>query len=130
MATDLGFTPGGLVSDVAAKLADRGFSERDLVVSASHTHSGPAGFSNFGADNFVAPTAGTPADFSVRADPQLYGFLVDRIALAIARADDDLGPARAGWGHATLEGVTDNRSVEAHLAGCEACASALEAIER
>src|SRR3954469_22850915 len=47
VATDLGFTPGGLVSEVAARLASRGFSERDLVISASHTHSGPAGYANF-----------------------------------------------------------------------------------
>ncbi len=116
VTTDLGFTPGGLVADVAAALEDRGFSDRDLVVSASHTHSGPAGFSNFGADNFVAPTTGTPTQFSVSTDPQLYGFLVDRVALSIARADDDLGPARAGWGRTRLLGVTDNRSIEAHLA--------------
>ncbi len=116
VTTDLGFTPGGLVADVADRLAERGFSERDLVVSASHTHSGPAGFANFGADNFVAPTMGTPTDFNVATDAQLYGFLVDRIALAIERADDDRGPARAGWGHARLLGITDNRSIEAHLA--------------
>ena len=116
VTTDLGFTPGGLVADVGDALADRGFSERTLVVSASHTHSAPAGFANFGADNFVAPTMGTPTDFSVEADPQLYGFLVRRIALAIERADENLGPARAGWGRTTLLGVTDNRSVEAHLA--------------
>ena len=36
---------------------------------------------------------------------------------AIARADDDLGPARAGWGDSeACSGVTANRSLEAHLA--------------
>src|SRR3954452_17600446 len=53
VATDLGFTPGGLVSEVAARLASRGFSERDLVISASHTHSGPAGVGDIEAGHFV-----------------------------------------------------------------------------
>jgi neutral ceramidase len=116
VTTDLGFTPGGLLQEVAKKVASRGFSEQNVIVSASHTHSAPAGYANFESDNFVAPTTGTPTSFRVAGDPHLYGFLVDRIAIAIARADADLGPARAGWGSASLPGVTDNRSLEAHLA--------------
>src|SRR5690242_19700375 len=76
VATDLGFTPGGLVSEVAARLASRGFSERNIVISASHTHSGPAGFATFQSDNFVAPTMGTPGQFDVAGDTRLYGFLI------------------------------------------------------
>src|SRR3954471_15208950 len=113
VATDLGFTPGGLVSEVAARLAARGFSERDIVVSASHTHSGPAGYATFQSDNFVAPTMGTPGQFDVAGDTRLYGFLIERVTLAIVRADMDLGPAKAAWGSGTLDGVTDNRSLEA-----------------
>src|SRR6476619_3894170 len=116
VATDLGFTPGGLLVEVAHRLASRGFDERNIIISASHTHSAPAGFANFQSDNFVAPTMGTPTQFKVAGDPQLYGFLVKRVALAIERADRRLGPARLGWGAATLAGVTDNRSLEAHLA--------------
>jgi len=116
VTTDLGFTPGGLLVDVAGRVAKRGFSERNVIISASHTHSAPAGFANYQSDNFVAPTMGTPTQFKVAGDPQLYGFLVKRVALAIERADKRLGPARLGWGSATLAGVTDNRSLEAHLA--------------
>src|SRR3954467_3042236 len=43
VATDLGFTPGGLLVEVARRLRSRGFDERNLLISASHTHSGPAG---------------------------------------------------------------------------------------
>src|SRR5690349_14752989 len=57
VATDLGFTPGGLTADVADQVSRRGFSERNLIISASHTHSAPAGYSNYQSDNFVAPTA-------------------------------------------------------------------------
>ena len=116
VATDLGFTPGGMTYEVGRKLAARGFSEQDIVISASHTHSGPAGWSPFGSDNFVPPTTGTPTQFKLDTDRRLYGFLIDRVALAIARADDDLNPARAAWGAGTLEGVTQNRSLEAFLA--------------
>ena len=116
VATDLGMTPGGLLVDVAARLARRGFDERNVLISASHTHSGPAGFANFTSDNFVAPTQGTPTSLNVAADARLYGFLVGRIARAVARADDDRGPARAAWGSSALLGVTANRSLEAHLA--------------
>src|SRR6476661_11206297 len=105
VATDLGFTPGGMTFEVGKKLASRGFDERNIVISASHTHSGPAGWSPFGSDNFVPPTLGTPTTFSLATDRQLYGFLIDRVALAVARADDDLGPARIGWGSGTLLGV-------------------------
>src|SRR5215213_5607630 len=97
VATDLGFTPGGLVVDVAQLEAGRGFNERNMIISASHTHSAPAGYANFDSDNFVAPTMGTPTDFRVAGDRRLYGFIVKRIALAIERADRRLGRARAGW---------------------------------
>src|SRR3954451_4848218 len=117
VTTGLGVTPGGLLAEVAERLKSRGLSERNIVISASHTHSGPAGFANYDSDNFVAPTQGDPTAFKRVGDPQLYGFLIERIALAIVRADENLGPARAGWGSATLAGVTDNRSLEAHLAG-------------
>jgi neutral ceramidase len=116
VTTDLGFTPGGLLVEVAKLVEKRGFSEQNIIVSASHTHSAPAGYANFQSDNFVAPTTGTPTEFKVAGDPQLYGYLVKRVALAITRADRDLGPARAAWGRSTLAGVTDNRSLEAHLA--------------
>jgi neutral ceramidase len=116
VATDLGFTPGGLTVEVARELASRGFDERNIVISASHTHSGPGGWSPFGSDNFVPPTTGTPTQFKLDTDRQLYGFLIKRVALAIERADDDRGPARAGWGAGTLLGVTRNRSLEAFLA--------------
>src|SRR3954469_23635329 len=116
VATDLGFIPGGLLADVADQVSKRGLSERNVIVSASHTHSAPAGYANYQSDNFVAPTAGTPTEVKTAGDPQLYGFLVKRVALAIVRADRRLGPARAGWGAAALAGVTDNRSLEAHLA--------------
>ena len=119
VATDLGFVPAGLTADVVERLGDRGFGEESVIISASHTHSAPAGYSNYPAFNTVAPTSTTPTEFELGspADPDLYTFLVKRITTAIRRADADRAPAMAGWGETKLFGVTENRSVEAHLAG-------------
>jgi hypothetical protein len=117
VSADLGAIPNGLVVD-AAERAGRGFTEENVIVSASHTHSAPAGYFNFPAFNTVAPTTTTPTDFelSAPADERLYSFLVDRIATSIRRADRDAAPAVAGWGSTQLLGTTENRSIEAHLA--------------
>jgi hypothetical protein len=123
VAVDLFAAPGGLVK-AAAKRARAGFSERNVLVSASHTHAGPSGFANFDTFNTLAPsveTVGDPSTFVELFQPQppdrqLYTFLVKRIAKAIRRADRDRGPAAAAWGSSRLLGVTRNRSLEAHLA--------------
>ncbi|MEK6276836.1 MAG: neutral/alkaline non-lysosomal ceramidase N-terminal domain-containing protein [Actinomycetota bacterium] len=119
VAEDLNAIPGGMVQDATELLHDRGFSPRNVIVSASHTHAGPTGYFNYGTYNTVFPTLFTPADFNIAntaADPQLYGFMVRQLAAAIRRADDDLAPATAGWGAARIAGLTRNRSLEAHLA--------------
>lgn len=121
---DLFMIPAGMVQHIGEALADRGLSEQSILVSASHTHSGPGGYANFPTLNTAAPsmqTATDPVSFyrllqPESADPQLYRFLVERIALAIRRADDDRGPAMAGWGSSAIYGLTRNRSIEAHLA--------------
>jgi neutral ceramidase len=119
VAADLGSLPNGLVVHVAERLARRGFDQRNVIISASHTHSGPAGYFNYPAFNTVAPTSTTPTEFELasRADPELYSFLSRRLAASIRRADRDLAPAVAGWASGRLLGVTENRSIEAHLAG-------------
>ncbi len=118
VAADLGFVPAGLVADVVERLESRGFGEESVIISASHTHSAPAGYANYAAFNTVAPTSTTPTEFELGtpADPELYSFLVRQITVAIRRADADREPAVAGWGQTKLFGVTENRSIEAHLA--------------
>jgi neutral ceramidase len=124
VAADLFMVPGGIVKHVGDALSGRGLSDQTILMSASHTHSGPGGYANFKTFNTAAPspaTVGDPLSFyrlldPKPADPQLYSFLVERIAEAIRRADADLGQAAAGWGSAELHGLTMNRSIEAHLA--------------
>ena len=120
---DLFMVPSGMVQHIGEALASRGFSERNILISASHTHSGPGGYANYPTFNTAAPALSTAQDPSTfvglldppPADRQLYTFLVQQISKAIIRADRNLGPAVAGWGSRELKGVTRNRSVEAHL---------------
>ena len=119
VAGDLNGWPGGLVKDAADMNKDRGFSEQNVLASASHTHAAPTGFYNFGTYNTAFMQADNPAEFKITdtaADPQLYTFMVKQVAAAIRRADDDLAPAEAGWGFTRILGLTANRSIEAHLA--------------
>lgn len=124
VSVELFAVPGGLAQQVAQMVSRHGFSERNVVISATHTHSGPGGYANFPTYNTAAPSTSTVTDpFSFArllhpapADVQLYTFLVKRIAIAIARADANRGPAVAGWGERQLVGLTQNRSLEAHLA--------------
>ena len=121
---DLFMIPGGMVKQIGEILASRGFSERNILISASHTHSGPGGYANFPTLNTAAPslqTATDPTSFAnflspEKADPLLYAFLTRQISTAIRRADDDRAMATAGWGSARILGLTRNRSIEAHLA--------------
>src|SRR4051812_1090152 len=119
VAGDLGAWPGGLVKDAAEMVKDRGFGETNVLASASHTHAAATGFYNFGTYNTAFMQADNPAEFKIvdtDADRQLYTFMAKQVAAAIRRADDDLAPARAGWGSTELLGITANRSIEAHLA--------------
>ena len=121
---DLFMIPSGMVKHIGDELAGLGYSEQNILISASHTHSGPGGYANFNTFNTAAPsfeTTGRPGSFLELfnprpADRQLYTFLVGQIASAIRRADRDRASAVAGWGETRLLGVTRNRSIEAHLA--------------
>jgi hypothetical protein len=124
VSVDLFMIPGGLVHHIGERLAALGFSERNILISASHTHSGPGGYANYPTLNSAAPSTQTATDpagyFALLdpqpADPQLYRFLLDQISTAIRRANADLAPAAAAWGSARILGLTRNRSLEAHLA--------------
>jgi hypothetical protein len=117
VAEDLNGIAGGVVKAAALRLAGRGFSEANIIVSASHTHAAPSGYYPYLTYNTVFMTTGTPTAFNVTGalDPQLYAFEVRQLVLAIQRADDDLAPGKVGWGQTSLLHLTANRSLEAHL---------------
>jgi hypothetical protein len=121
---DLFMIPAGLQQQVAGAVHDLGFDETNVILTATHTHSGPGGYAPFPTYNTAAPspqTISNPASFlellnPKPADRQLYTFLHGQITQAIRDANDDLAPAVAGWGAERLTGLTRNRSIEAHLA--------------
>src|SRR3954453_23044895 len=118
VAMDANAVPGGLVAQVAKNLAKRGFTERNILATASHTHAQATGWYPFTTYNTVFMSSSTPADQNVAGPPapQLSAFMVRQGGRAITRADSDLRPAQAGWGRTALLGLTANRSLEAHLA--------------
>jgi neutral ceramidase len=124
VAAELFAIPAGMQEDVARAVSDLGYDRTTVLLAASHTHSGPGGYANNPTFNTAAPSLETISDpmSFVRfidpapADKQLYTFLVQQIAASIRRADGDRGLAAAGWAKTTLTGLTQNRSIEAHLA--------------
>jgi neutral ceramidase len=124
VAAELFAIPAGMQEDIARRVAALGFDRATVLLQASHTHSGPGGYFPNPTYNTAAPSLATATDplSFVRllnpppADVQLYTWLVQRITASIERANADLAPAAAAWGHSTLVGVTQNRSIEAHLA--------------
>jgi neutral ceramidase len=118
VAEDLNGIAGGVLAAAAQRVHNLGYSQANVIDSASHTHAAPTGYFNFSTYNTVFMTTGTPSDANLTGalDPVLYAFEVRQLARAIARADRNLGPAVAGWAQTKLLGVTQNRSIEAHLA--------------
>jgi hypothetical protein len=72
VAEDLNSIPGGMVEQAVHEVADLGYTPRDVIVSAGHTHAGPTGFSNFGFKNSVNPTPQAPTSLVSSPDPALY----------------------------------------------------------
>lgn len=79
-----------------------------VVLAATHTHGGQAHY--FGAGNYAGP-------LSTRRPQGTSQDVVDRLATLIAKgiadAWDARRPARLGWSHTAVYGLTKNRSMEA-----------------
>jgi hypothetical protein len=89
-----------MVSEVRARLADRGGEPPTLIVSASHTHSGPGAYADSAFWAFVA------AD---RRSAAIRKAIVDGMDEAGREAVLRLAPALLAWGKTTVTGVTVSR---------------------
>ena len=109
VVVDLGMVSLVLHRRVADRtlLSGTGIGADRLLLSATHTHSGPGNF--FAADGYNA-NSGRFVGF----DPVVTDFLIDGIAGAIVDAASDLQPARAGWRFEPVWDFTFNRSYEAY----------------
>jgi hypothetical protein len=93
LLVDLVAAPRSLVEEVRREAAPRlDVSPENLVVAATHTHSGPA-------------VGAFPPD----PDPRYLSWLAETLADALSKADGDLSPARVGWAEAIADGVAANR---------------------
>lgn len=107
---ELNFVSWALRQGVLAALArdhgGRGFTPHSVMLTATHTHSGPSGFSQYPLYN------ASGGGFS----PLVWSGAVDSIVAAIVAADDAREPAVLRLGHADIpmhEDVAFNRSLPA-----------------
>src|SRR3954465_9030380 len=75
---DLNGIPGGMLAQAADMNKDLGYSQENVLDSASHTHAAPTSYYNFPTYNSVFMSTSTPTDFDLQGtiDPQLYAFMV------------------------------------------------------
>lgn len=100
VAADLVAVDAGLVADVRDRMAARGFRYSAVILSASHTHSGPGAFVDSRLFGLVA------AD---RFDPAVRAALLAGLAAAAERAERGRGPAAVGAGRSSAPGLTASR---------------------
>ena len=86
---------GGLAVQAARRA---GFDPRDVILSASHTHAGPTGYSNFLFKDAAFPTQAAPDSGVSEPDPLLYTFLVRRLALVLDACSRGPRSRRRGLG--------------------------------
>ncbi|MCI0339712.1 MAG: neutral/alkaline non-lysosomal ceramidase N-terminal domain-containing protein [Planctomycetales bacterium] len=120
VVADLGHVSAVLHREVARRVAGTtGLTADRLLLAATHTHSGPAGYAAAAWYNALGSPR-IPSGF----DPALADFLAGRIARAIERAFGERGaglsPAVLRVGSVRVPGLTRNRSPEAFLRNPEA----------
>jgi neutral ceramidase len=109
VVVDLGEVSLLLHREVAHRVlrAGTGIGADRLLLSATHTHSGPGNY--FAADGLNANSGRFPG-----FDPMVAEFLIEGISGAIEDAAADLQPARAGWAFEAVWDFTFNRSFAAY----------------
>jgi len=111
VTADLGCVTALLHWSVAERVVSHtGLGVDRILISATHTHSGPAGIAGESFYNrFGSP--GLLTGF----DEPLYDFLAERIARVIVEADRARAPARIAIARRSIQRLTLNRSLPARL---------------
>lgn len=100
VAMELVAVDRAFIDEVAGRVAALGVRPATLVISASHTHSGPGAFSRSTLIGLLALD---------RYDPAVRAALVESAADAVRRADAAREPARIGAASVTVPGLTWSR---------------------
>jgi neutral ceramidase len=108
VVADLWSIPAGLADAVVERVREHHglnhIGRAQLLLSATHTHHSPANFSSSRLYNRAASNR-------MGFDPELFEFLVGRIAAAVAEAASARAPARLRLDSAPLPAVARNRSL-------------------
>ncbi|MFI0980483.1 neutral/alkaline non-lysosomal ceramidase N-terminal domain-containing protein [Streptomyces sp. NPDC021093] len=96
---DLPLVSGGLVQEAVRRLP-AGWTESNVMITATHTHCGPGGY--FHHSLYNSNTGGFR--------PKTYAAIVDGITEAALAALADLAPAELSLAHGELHGTSANRS--------------------
>jgi hypothetical protein len=100
ISVDLIAVDPDMVRDLRARLAASGLTYTSIVVSASHTHSGPGAFVRSALFELLALDRYTPA---------IRERLLDGTAAAARLAEAGKRPVRIGAGHGEVKGISKSR---------------------
>jgi len=106
VVADIGMIFQGLRDAVLMKLQQRYgdlYSERNVMLTATHTHAGPGGFSHHNLYNLT----------TLGYHEKTFRAVVDGIVSSIGRADADLAPADLSLSTSQLTNANVNRSKQA-----------------
>src|SRR6266536_2430673 len=84
---------------LAARYGDR-YTERNTLISATHTHDGPGGHSHYALYNITV----------LGFQEKTFNAIVDGIVEAIVQADENTQPGTLNLGRSTLTNASVNRS--------------------
>jgi neutral ceramidase len=107
VSADLGMIFGSVKRRVVKKLQekyDQVYAEENVIISATHTHSGPGGFSHHLLYNAI----------SLNFDEAYFEVIASGIFDSIVKAHENLTSGRIRIGVAELSGASKNRSLEAY----------------
>jgi neutral/alkaline ceramidase-like enzyme len=100
LSVDLVGIDPAMVAELRARLGDSGGNKATLIVSASHTHSGPGAYAESALWGFLA------AD---RESPAVRKVIVDGMARTAREAESRRVPARLAWGKTAVTGLASSR---------------------
>ncbi|GAA0794250.1 neutral/alkaline ceramidase [Spirilliplanes yamanashiensis] len=103
VSTDLDFVSQSVHTEVVRRLAGTGYTATNLVLTATHTHSAPAGYTHSTLYNL------TTLGFEKRT----FEAIVAGIVRSVRAADADLAPGAVKIAAGTLAGANVNRSLPA-----------------
>ena len=107
VSVDTGIIPQGITQEVVRRLSDHLgdlYTDKNVLISASHTHSGPGAYSHYALYNLSM----------VGYDATNFACVAEGIALSILRAHTHLTPGRILIGQGEVDACGWNRSPTAY----------------